>query len=189
VTDWIPQPPRPIHPLPASGRDDLRGRRVLVGHPGLGWRGDLRADAAVVQGARTYIPVLPEQEWYRAEVEQLETFAPLVPVDRVWLEALGERIPAEDMPGDLFERLVSLDGPPLRYPVSARLAPVLAGHRVVRVDQIGEHRDLRAVTEPHQNAEGDICVRVTRERDWYRWAWTGQTPKTLEILVYLLWVE
>jgi len=71
VTGWIPQPPRPISPAPAAGRDDLRGRRVLVGHPGHGWRGDLRADAAVVQGARTYIPVLTEQEWYRAELEQM----------------------------------------------------------------------------------------------------------------------
>src|SRR2546429_9635449 len=76
-----------------------------------------------------------------------------------------------------------------RYPVPARLAPGPSGRRVVRADQTGEHRALRAVTEPHQNAEGDICVRVARERDWYRWAWTGQTPKTLEVPVYLLWVE
>jgi len=189
VTGWIPQPPRPISPAPAAGRDDLRGRRVLVGHPGHGWRGDLRADAAVVQGARTYIPVLTEQEWYRAELEQMEAFAPLVPVDRVWVETLGEPVAGEDIPGDLFERLVSLDTPALRYPVSARLVSGLSGRRVVRVDQTGEHRDLRAVTEPHQNAEGDICVRVARERDWYRWAWTGQTPKTLEVPVYLLWLE
>ncbi len=189
MTDWIPQSPRPITPVPAAGHEDLRGRRVLVGHPGLGWRGDLRADAAVVQGARTYIPILTEQEWYRAELEQLETFAPLVPVDRVWLEALGTPISGEDIPTDLFERLVSLDTPAPRYPVSARLVSGLSGRRVVRVDQTGEHRDLRAVTEAHQNTEGDICVRVTRERDWYRWAWTGQTPKTTEIPVYLLWVE
>lgn len=189
MTSWVPQPPRPVQPVPAAGRDDLRGRRVLVGMPGLGWRGDLRADAAVVQGARTYVPVLTEQEWYRAELEEMETFAPLVPVDRVWLEDYGKPVATEDVPGDLFERLVSLDTPALRYPVSARLAPALSGRRVVRVDETGEHRDLRAVTEPHQGSEGDICVRVSRERDWYKWAWTGQLPKTLEVPVYLLWLE
>ena len=98
MTDWVPEPPRPIAPVPAAGREDLRGRRVLVGHPGLGWRGDLRADAAVVQGARTYIPVLTEQEWYRAELEQMETFAPLVPVDRVWAELPTDR-PARETLG------------------------------------------------------------------------------------------
>jgi hypothetical protein len=155
----------------------------------LGWRGELRADAAVVQGARTYVPILTEHEWYHAEVDQMETFAPLVPVDRVWLEALGEPTASEDTPDDLFERLVSLDFPASRYPISARLVAGLSGRRVVRVGPSSEQRDLRAVTEPHQNTEGDICVRVTRERDWYRWAWTGQTPKTLEVPVYLLWVE
>jgi len=189
VTDWVPEPPRPIAPVPAAGRDDLRGKRVLVGHPGHGWRGDLRADAAVVQGARTYVPVLIELEWYRAEVEQIETFAPLVPVDRVWLEAPSEKPVGEEPGTGLFDRLVSLDGPAVRYPISARLTSGLSGRRVVRMSPTGEHRDLRAVTEPHQNTEGDICVRVARELDWYRWAWTGQTPKTLEVPVYLLWVE
>ncbi|OLB79048.1 MAG: hypothetical protein AUI14_11250 [Actinobacteria bacterium 13_2_20CM_2_71_6] len=188
MTDWVPEPPRPIAPAPAAGRDDLRGKRVLVGHPGLGWRGDLRADAAVVQGARTYVPILTEQEWYRAEVEQMETFAPLVPVDRVWVELPSDK-PTEEVPAELFDRLVSLDGPALRHPISARLVSGLSGRRVVRMSPSGEQRDLRAVTEPYQNAEGDICVRVTRERDWYRWAWTGQTPKTLEVPVYLLWIE
>ena len=189
MTDWVPEPPRPIVPVPAAGREDLRGLRVLVGHPGLGWRGDLRADAAVVQGPRTYVPVLTEHEWYRAELEQMETFAPLVPVDRVWVEVPAEKPARDEGSLDLFDRLVSLDTPAVRHPVSARLVSGLSGRRVVRMSQTGEHRDLRAVTEPHQNTEGDVCVRVARERDWYRWAWTGQTPKTLEVAVYLLWIE
>jgi hypothetical protein len=189
VTDWVPEPPRPITPVPAAGHDDLRGKRVLVGHPGLGWRGDLRSDTAVVQGSRTYIPVLTEQEWYRAEAEQMETFAPLIPIDRVWVEVPSDKVVPDDGGTDLFDRLVSLDGPAVRRPVSARLIGGLSGRRVVRMSPTGEHRDLRAVTEVHQNAEGDICVRVARELEWYRWAWTGQTPKTLEVPVYLLWVE
>ena len=60
-----------------------------IGLPGHGWRGDLRADEKVVQGSRTYVPVMPEAEWYRAEAEQTEVFAPLVPVERVWVEEYG----------------------------------------------------------------------------------------------------
>src|SRR5690242_15746600 len=82
-------PPRPIAPVPASMAGELRGRRVLIGLPGHGWRGDLRADEKVVQGSRTYVPVMPEGEWYRAEAEQTEVFAPLVPVERVWVEEFG----------------------------------------------------------------------------------------------------
>jgi hypothetical protein len=188
--DWIPRPPRTIAPVPATGRTDLRGRRVLVGQPGLGWRGDLRADAAVVQGSRTYVPVLTEQEWYRSEVEQLETFAPLVPVDRVWAEMLGENEPEDSARWkDLFARLSSLDAPAHRQPISARVVVSLTGRRVVRVSPTGEQRDLRAVTEPYQNAISDICVRVCAELDWYRWGWTGQSPRSQEVPVYLLWVE
>jgi hypothetical protein len=110
-------------------------------------------------------------------------------VDRVWLEALGDPAAGDAVPTDLFARLVSLDFPAPRYPISARLAPGLSGRRVVRVSPSGEQRDLRAVTEPHQNPDGDICVRVARERDWYRWAWTGQTPKTLEVPIYFIWLE
>ena len=188
--DWVPAPPRTITPLPAAGRTDLRGKRVLVGQPGLGWRSDLRADAAVVQGSRTYIPVLTEQEWYRAEAEQVETFAPLVPVDRVWVEVLGENEPEDSARWkDLFTRLVSLDLPARRQPISARVVVSMSGRRVVRVSPTGEQRDLRAVTEPYQNSASDICVRVSRELDWYRWGWTGQQPRSLEVPVYLLWIE
>jgi hypothetical protein len=52
-----------------------------------------------------------------------------------------------------------------------------------------QRRDLRAVTELHSSADGDICVRVTTELEWYRWAWSGKTPKTLEVPVHVLWIE
>lgn len=188
AASWLPKIPAPIIPTPAAGRADLRGRRVTIGLPGTGWRTDLRADAAVVQGSRTYVPVLAEQEWYRAESEQTEVFAPLVPVERVWVE-LPAGPPAGEPARDLFNRLVSLDAPPRRDPVPARDVIGVTGRRVVRADPAGERRDLRAVTEVYQNAEGDICIRLSTELDWYRWAWTGQAPKTLEVPVYLLWVE
>ncbi len=184
--DWTPLPPRPIAVLPASGRVELRGRRVRVGQPGLGWRGDLRADDRVVQGARTYVPVIAEHEWYRAEADQVEVFAPLVPVDRVWVETVGQR---PELPPAEADRLVSLDAPTHRAPTPVFEADAVAGRRVVHVEGSVEHRDLRAVTETYSSAEGDICVRVTPEVEWYRWAWRGQTPTTLEVPVHLLWIE
>ncbi len=185
--DWVPAPPRAIAPVPAAGREDLRGRRVIVGLPGTGWRADLRADAPVTQAARTYVPVLTEHEWYRAEAEQTEVFAPLVPVERVWVESL---VPAAGAyPADLFSRLVSMDAPPRREPVPVRDCPTVSGRRVVWVEPDSERRDLRAVSEVYQNNDGDVCIRVARELDWYRWAWAGQAPRTVEVPVYLLWLE
>ncbi|MEU3453061.1 hypothetical protein ABZ671_05600 [Micromonospora sp. NPDC006766] len=186
--DWAPLPPRPIEIVPATGRIELRGRRVLVGLPGLGWRGDLRADERVVQGSRTYVPVIPEHEWYRAESEQMEVFAPLVPVERVWVETVGERPPA-GRPGEPGLRLVSLDAPAHRVPTPVFEADSVAGRRVVHVTGATEQRDLRAVTETYSGADGDICVRVAPELEWYRWAWRGQPPTTLEVPVHLLWLE
>ncbi|MFG1950634.1 hypothetical protein [Micromonospora sp. NPDC048830] len=186
--DWAPRPPRPIEIVPAGGRIELRGRRVLVGLPGFGWRGDLRADERVVQNSRTYVPVISEHEWYRAESEQVEVFAPLVPVERVWVETLGD---ARDVSpgGGSSVNLVSLDAPTHRSPTPVFEADAVTGRRVVHATDSGEQRDLRAVTETYSGAEGDICVRVTPELEWYRWAWRGQPPTTLEVPVHLLWIE
>ncbi|GII25187.1 hypothetical protein [Planosporangium mesophilum] len=185
--------PAPIVPMPAAAHQAVRGKRVVIGLPGLGWRDDMRADSPVVQGSRTYVPVLPEQEWYRAEAEQIEAFAPLVPIERVWVETLAVSSTTEQRGGpDLVSRLVSLDAPPHRDPVPVRDAVRLTGRRVVRVagDKTGrDQRDLRAVTEAYTSSDGDICVRVATELEWYRWAWSGTAPKTLEVPVHLLWLE
>jgi hypothetical protein len=187
--EWTREAPRPIVPTPATMAGQLRGRRVLIGLPGHGWRADLRADEMVVQGSRTYVPVIPEAEWYRAEAEQTEVFAPLVPVERVWVEEYGMSAPTRAA-GDVMSRLVSLDGPARREAVAALDADGLTGRRVVQqTDDGGERRDLRAVTELHTSSDGDICARVAEELDWYRWGWSGKTPRTLEVPVHLLWVE
>ena len=180
--------PRPIVPTPATMAGALRGRRVLIGLPGLGWRGDMRADEKVVQGSRTYVPVMPESEWYRAEAEQTEVFAPMVPVERVWAEEYGLAGPVA--PGSDVSRLVSLDEPPRRNPVNALDADIITGRRVIQILENGdERRDLRGVTELHTSDEGAICARVATELDWYRWAWSGRAPRTLEVPVSQLWVE
>jgi hypothetical protein len=187
--DWSLEPPRPIVPTPATMSGQLRGRRVLIGLPGYGWRSDLRADEKVVQGSRTYVPVMPEADWYRAEAEQTEVFAPLVPVERVWVEEYGVASIAISK-SDATSRLTSLDEPPRRTPVAALDADSLTGRRVVHLPgDGGEKRNLRAVTEMHTSDTGEICARVANELEWYRWIWTGRAPSTLEIPVNLLWVE
>lgn len=187
--DWALEPPRPIAPTPATMVGQLRGRRAVIGLPGHGWRCDLRADEKVIQGSRTYVPVMPESEWYRAEAEQTEVFAPLVPVERVWIEEYG--VAGTSLASsDVISRLVSLDEPPRRMPTPALDAGSLSGRRVVELLDGGkERRNLRAVTEIHTNNEGDICARVAQELDWYRWGWSGRAPRTLEIPVHLLWTE
>jgi hypothetical protein len=184
---WVPLPPRPIVPAPASTATKLRGRRVIVGLPGHGWRADLRADDPVVRGSRTYVPVIPEQDWYRAETEQVEVFAPLVPIERVWVEQLGESTGHDR--GRAPVRLVSLDTPARRDPVPVIEASAVSGRRIVQTIDGVEQRDLRAVTEVHTGDDGDICIRVTTEADWYRWAWSGRPPRTLALPVHVAWVE
>src|SRR5690242_17898956 len=142
--DWALDPPRSIVPTPANMSGQLRGRRVVIGLPGHGWRADLRADEKVIQGSRTYVPVMPEAEWYRAEAEQTEVFAPLVPVERVWLEEYGMAgAPTRDR--DMTSRLVSLDEPPRQVPIAVLDAGSITGRRVVQLlEDGGERRDLRA---------------------------------------------
>ena len=186
--EWAtPRPPRPVAPTAAVLVSGLRGLRVLIGLPGVGWRGDLRADEKVVQGSRTYVPVMAEQEWYRSEAERTEVFAPLIPVERVWVEDLG----VSELSGVVGapSRLVSLDEPPRRRPVAAIDADAHTGRRVVRTENDRDHRDLRAVTELHTGTDGDVCARIAAELDWYRWVWSGVVPPTTEVPAHQLWVE
>jgi hypothetical protein len=192
--DWSPETTEPVTPasilaVPASSRTDLRGRRVLIGLPGVGWRSDLRGDSIVMQASRTYVPVLTEHEWYRAEAEQTEVFAPLVPIERVWAEVVDTSGEHRAGGRDVLSRLVSLDAPPRRDPVPVSDVAPISGRRVVQAEGAVALRDLRAVTEPFLNSDGDICVRVCAELDWYRWAWSGRTPWTREVPIYLLWAE
>lgn len=178
-------PPPPIVPTPAAIVPQLRGRRVLVGVPGVGWRGDLRADDPVVHGSRSFVPVLSEQDFYRAETEQMEVFAPLVPINRVWVE----HAPAAGQPLTDQAATITLDAPPRRDPLPAALADRLTGQRVVQVVQDGHVRDLRAVTEVYQNDAGIASVRVCGEAEWYRWAMNGTTPTITELAAELVWAE
>lgn len=154
-----------------------------MGVPGVGFRGDLRADNPVVHGSRTFVPILSEQDYYRAETDQLEVFAPLVPVDRVWVEYTSSaKTPSTD-------GLKTLDVPPPRIASAATLDASIIGRRMVQGVPDGHIRDLRAVTDVYVNDRGLMCARICAESDWYLWALTGNTPGTIEIRADMLWVE
>jgi hypothetical protein len=179
----VPPAPVPVVPMPAAQFSQLRGRRVIVGVPGVGFRGDLRADDAVVHGSRTYVPVLTEQDYYRAETDQIEVFAPLVPINRVWVE----HIPPLHAP--VGSSSVTLDAPLTRQPIAVEAAHHVIGCRVVQAVPDGFVRDLRAVTDTYLSANGTLCVRVCGEAEWYKWGLGGTTPSTSEIAVTALWLE
>lgn len=194
---WAAQwrtPPAPIVPVPAltvvGSGGTLRGARVLIGLPGHGWRGEMRADSLIRQGARSLVPVLSEADWYRAERDRVEVVAALVPVERVWVETLSTADASADPPAVAeAHQVVSLDSPPTRAALTAEGAAQLTGRRVVHTGQEGETRGLRAVTESHQGADGISQVRVAAEADWYRWAATGQAPATRALPANELWLE
>jgi hypothetical protein len=194
---WAAQwrtPPAAIVPVPAltvdSSGGTLRGARVLIGLPGHGWRGEMRADALTKQGARTLVPVLPEADWYRAERDRIEVVAALVPVERVWVETLSTADRGADTAaaGDA-PTLVSLDSPPIRPALPAESTSQLTGRRLIHTGPDGETRGLRAVSEAHRGEDGIPLSRVATESDWYHWAATGQVPQTRALPINELWLE
>jgi len=175
-----PNGPPPLVPVPAARYARVRGRRVIIGVPGVGFRGDLRADDPVVQGSRTFVPVLTEQEYYRAELHHVEAFAVLVPVDRVWVEE----------PGPVAaDHLQPLDAPPVQWPRAAGAGGHLLGRRVVRAVPDGFVRDLRALSNSYTSHTGVESVRVCAESAWYAWALDGTAPSSMEVPIDQLWVE
>ena len=119
-----------------------------------------------------------------AEIDQLEVFAPLVPVERVWVEhpsPLGGTLPKT--------HTTALDSPPPRTPTPVRDVHRITGMRVIQTVADGHVRDLRAVTDTYKDASGGAWVRICSEPDWHAWALTGMTPASTEISVALLWVE
>lgn len=173
--------PAPIAAQSAALFEDLRGRRAIVGVPGVGFRGDLRADNAIVRDGRRYVPVLTEQDFYRAESEHAETFALLVPIERVWIERVLAA-PAVEAEGPALNR------PGIRYPIPVGHRRNILGHRLVQAVPDGHVRDLRAATDVYVNAHGPVA-RICGEAEWHQWAYHGTVPATTEVSAELLWLE
>jgi hypothetical protein len=175
--------PTPVVPVPAAAFSGLRGRRVVIGVPGVGFRNDLRADNPVVQGDRTYVPVLTEQDYYRAESQGTEAFATLVPIERVWVEETPE---VSNVP---VHNKAALDAPPACQPLPSAAAGGLIGRRVVQRVPDGFIRNLRATTSLYLADDGQISVQVCGEAEWYQWAATGSVPRMTKVESIDLWVE
>jgi hypothetical protein len=172
--------PEPIVPVRAVDWPDVRGQRVIVGKAGLGWRTDLRADSCVTQDDRTFVPVLTEHDWYRSEAEQMEVFAPLVPISRVWVE-----VPR-------YDHRLDQAAPSVRLPVPVEEASSIVGCRVVCFapgTASGFERAFRAVAEVGRGSRGRRVILVVKELDWYRWTWTGRIPKAIEVPAEQAWIE
>lgn len=167
----------------------MRGARVIIGAADQGWRGDLRADDPLMREGTLMVPVLSESDFYRSEDEGCEAMAALHPAESVWVEKPDEESDRKTAPRHLFERLVDVDSPPVRYPVPASEVPGLTGRRVWHWRDGEFTYDLRCVSEAYENPDGDIAVKLVPERDWYRWARTGRPPVVDEALIHLVWVE
>jgi hypothetical protein len=178
-----PREPPPVVPVPASEFGALRGRRVIIGLPGTGFRNDLRADNPIVHGSRTHVPVLTEQDYYRAEMDRIEAFALLVPIERVWVEWAG------DHPQSTAPQSGLLDRPPTAKPTPVLDTNSPIGRRVVQEVPDGFIRDIRAVTPVYVNADGLPSVQICGEAEWYRWAAAGSVPGITRVDASHLWIE
>jgi hypothetical protein len=170
-------------PVPAAAFSTLRGRRVMIGVPGVGFRNDLRADDPVIQGDRTYVPILTEQDYYRAESQGVEAFATLVPIERVWVEEIADvsRVPAHNK--------AALDAPPTRHPLTSTDAGDLIGRRVIQRVADGFIRNLRATTSLYLAKDGRMSVQVCGEAEWYQWAAAGSVPLMTQVEAFDIWIE
>lgn len=177
---WLPTKPRPIDPIPAIEVTDLRGKRVIIGDSTTGWRKDLRADNTVDQSGKKFVPVLTELDYYRAELNGTRVLAPLIPIDKVWVET--PRDPSPSPP-------TNSEGPQRQDPVPIRDHLRVTGQRIVLVTPNGEKRDLRAISEPYIHDDGELKIKICHEVNWYRWALTRKQPRFTSVPIFLSWIE
>jgi hypothetical protein len=107
-------------------------------------------------------------------------FSLLVPIERVWVEHVGQGFPQGASR--------TADQPGVRRPSAVIGRGSILGIRVVQLVPDGFVRDLRAATDVYQLG-GSPVVRVCSELEWYRWALQGTVPSTVEIPADLLWCE
>jgi hypothetical protein len=141
----------------------------------------MRADNPVTQRSKIMVPILSEHDYYRAEIEHIQAYAILVPIDRVWIEQVLMDTSTIELP--------TTDHPRMREAVSALSASTILGLRLAQAVPDGFVRDLRAVTDVYEGVRSDPMARVCSEAEWYRWAIQGAMPATTEVPAHLLWRE
>jgi hypothetical protein len=190
--EWYLAVPHGWRPLPAVDAGTLVDRRVVLAEPPGAFRYDVRAvgEPYRAEDGVPYVDVVSEHDWYRSRIRREPVRKSPYRLDRVWLEQ-GEEVPGAPAGGrtDVFERLVSLDAPPVRPPRRAGDVVDIAGRRVVVVQPSGPVRHRRAVSQPYLDPDGDVAVTICSEHDWYRWAITREPPRAEPCPLYLVWVE
>ena len=125
--------------------------------------------------AARYVPVLTEQDYYRAEIEEIEAFAPLVPIDRVWVEHAPDsgRNPRHRPARWTLRRGASPD-PPWRH-------HAVLGRRVVQA--VPDGTSATSVPSPRSTASAASAWSCgsAASTSGTRWALTGAAPSTMEV--------
>jgi hypothetical protein len=215
VADWYLVEPPGLVPVPAAAVEEVQDRRVILAEPPGAFRYDMRAVSQPYQeSSGEYVDVVSEHDWYRSRLRGEPVPTSRYPLDHVWVEhrrdpapaagagpsaPAGEalvrltRAPTDPTAGDestVFDRVVGLDGPPVRRPRRAADVPDLTGRRIVVMQPGGPVPYWRAVSEPYvDRSNGDISVTICSEHDWYRWAITREPPRAEPCPIYLVWVE
>ncbi|MEU3356101.1 hypothetical protein [Streptomyces sp. NPDC037389] len=200
--DWFRAVPPSAVPVPAAMLSDLHRQRAIAAFDGVGLLHDLRILGDAHHEAHgTSVDVVPELDYWRTRFSPATPVAARrLPIDQVWVEhRLDYQRPAEPgqeppssagAPAALLRRIAPGPSQPgARTPVPARTVGHLHGRRVIQSTPTGWAWDLRAVSEPYQNEEGEITLNATSANDYYRWIITGTLPEAIPLPLYLLWTE
>jgi hypothetical protein len=79
--------------------------------------------------------------------------------------------------------------PPAHQPRPAADEPTLRGKRVILSTPEGFIYDMRAVSERHLDSRGRDVIDIMTEQDYFRWMWTGESPRTEPWSAHLVWVD
>ncbi|MFI1831319.1 hypothetical protein ACH41E_33470 [Streptomyces sp. NPDC020412] len=198
--DWYLAIPPPAVPVPAAhASGELHGRPAMVSVPGVGVLHDMRCVGGL---HRDGVALVPEVDYWRAEFEVGRGLTPQrIDVDHVFIEHRlayeappgSAPPPRPPLPGDpqaLLRRISPRpDLPSGRIPVPARTVGHLHGRRIIQVTKLGFAWDLRAVSEPYEDPQHGLAVRLTSVPEYYRWTITGEDPNPVPIGLHLLWSE
>ncbi|WP_025273492.1 hypothetical protein [Haloglycomyces albus] len=188
-SDTPPELPDVLDYIPAIKCFEMDGVRAVCGESGIGWVADMRAYPPITEDRVLLVPVATEADHYRAVDESDRPRTQLWKADRVWIEAFNTNNGKVLAPmPTLFERLIDPDRPPSRAPIPASDIAFLAGRRLWWWHLEAFRDNYRAVSEPFEE-DGEIFVRITDEKSWYRWRQVGTRPRVLDAFIQHLWAQ
>lgn len=200
--EWYLATPPPAIPVPAAHvLPELHGKPAMASVPGVGVLHDLRV-VGDLQDDGT-VNLVPELDYWRSQFDAGRPLTPRrLPIHDVYVEhRMPYEPPAPGAPappppplaGDpraLLRRLSPRpDLPGGRTPVPARTVGHIHGRRIIQATPLGFAWDLRAISEPYEDAQHDLVVRLTSVPQYYRWLLTGTDPDPVPVGLHLLWTE